>query len=535
MVSYDDDSNKVNKMKDIYTPTHRALPLSDAQRKTIYALSTAPAKSGVAIIRVSGPDTLHVWQRIVRPTRETNTNQNEHERQLRRSHEPKPNPDRDDETRSYQLLPEAWKLQRCHVVDPQTSELLDDALAVFFRAPRSFTSEDVLELHLHGGRAVISAVLAALARIPGCRPATPGEFTRRAFEGGRLDLTQVEGLLDLVDAETESQRRAALRVAGGEARTQFHALREEIIGCLALVEALIDFGEGEDIEEGVFEEARRRAQRLRDRIQSILADNRRGEIMRAGIRLAIFGPPNVGKSSLLNFLAQREAAIVTHVPGTTRDILELSLDIGGLPVLVTDSAGLRDTTDEVEKIGIERARKAVQAADASLLVLACPDVVKSTSTPSGPRLEIPVELAPLVTRNTFILLNKTDLLPTSALAPAALASALPQHGWAVSLASRAGTDDFLKGLTTALQERYHLQDAASEEARAPLITHARHRSHLESALGFLDAFLETSGVEDVVLGAEELRYAAQAVGKISGLVDVEDVLDVIFSQFCIGK
>ena len=237
--------------------------------------------------------------------------------------------------------------------------------------------------------------------------------------------------------------------------------------------------------------ARRRAQRLRDRIQSILTDNRRGEIIRAGIRLAIFGPPNVGKSSLLNFLgtmarshrvymltkmwaAQREAAIVTHVPGTTRDILELFLDIGGLPVLVTDSAGLRDTADEVEKIGIERARKAcvffrlaisfqpvpltlapyrVQAADVSLLVLACPDVVTSTSTQSGPRLEIPVELAPLVTRNTFILLNKTDLLPTPALAPAALTSALPQHGWSVSLASLAGTDEFLAGLTTALQER----------------------------------------------------------------------------------
>jgi len=205
-----------------------------------------------------------------------------------------------------------------------------------------------------------------------------------------------------------------------------------------------------------------RARRLRDRIQSILADSRRGEIMRTGIRLAIFGPPNVGKSSLLNFLAQREAAIVTHVPGTTRDILELSLDIGGLPVLVADTAGLRETADEVEQIGIERARKAVQAADASLLVLACPDAIAngtttaSSSSPSSDlRLEIPSELAPLVTRDTFILLNKTDLLPTSsALAPAALANALRPHAsWAVSLASQAGTSDFLAGLATALQDR----------------------------------------------------------------------------------
>ncbi|KAH9963246.1 tRNA modification GTPase TrmE [Russula dissimulans] len=493
------------------TNERSALPLSDAQRKTIYALSTPPGKSGVAVVRVSGPDALSVWQRMTRTARTTT-----HLQQRR--------------------LPEPWKLERCHVVDPQTSEHLDDALSVFFRSPRSFTTEDVLELHVHGGRAVINAVLSALAHVPGCRPAQPGEFTRRAYEGGRLDLTQVEGLQDLVDAGTESQRRAALRVAGGAARADFNALREEIVGCLALVEALIDFGEGEDLEEGVFEEAMRRARRLRDRIQSILADNRRGEIMRAGIRLAIFGPPNVGKSSLLNFLARREAAIVTHVPGTTRDILELSLDIGGLPVLVADTAGLRETADEVERIGIERARKAVQAADASLLVLACPDAISSTTT-SDPRLEIPSELAPLVTRDTFILLNKTDLLPrSSALAPAALANAFPQHaGWAVSLASQTGTSDFLAGLATALQDRYRLvQGAQSEDASAPLITHARHRAHLESALGFLDAFLDTR-VEDVVLGAEELRYATRAVGKISGLVDAEDVLDVIFSQFCIGK
>jgi len=215
--------------------------------------------------------------------------------------------------------------------------------------------------------------------------------------------------------------------------------------------------------------------------------------------------------------------------------LELSLDISGLPVLVADTAGLRETADEVEQIGIEKARKTVSDADASLLVLACPDAV-SLSTPSGPRLEIPAELAPLVTPHTFVLLNKTDLLPTSALAPAALPTALPQHGWAVSLTSQAGTDDFLAGLAKALQDRYQLlQDAESEDASAPLITHARHRAHLESALGFLEAFLDTRGVEDVVLGAEELRYAAQAIGKISGLVDVEDVLDVIFHQFCIGK
>lgn len=255
--------------------------------------------------------------------------------------------------------------------------------------------------------------------------------------------------------------------------------------------------------------------------------------MRAGIRLAIFGPPNVGKSSLLNFLAQRDAAIVTHVPGTTRDILELSLDIGGLPVTVADTAGLRESIDEVEQIGIERARRLVQVADASILVLSFPDAV--SATPSGPRLEIPAELMHLVTANTCILLNKIDLVPTSVLTAAL--GALPQSNcWAVSLASQSGTDEFLAGLATELQDRYNLlQDAEGEDENASLITHARHRAHLETALGFLDAFLDTRAPEDIVLGAEELRYAAQAVGKVSGLVDVEDVLDVIFTQFCIGK
>ncbi|KAI9466691.1 tRNA modification GTPase TrmE [Lactarius psammicola] len=479
------------------------LPLSDAQRKTIYALSTPPGKSGVAIIRVSGPEALSVWQRMVRSTRGASRLGRDKGDEGRTKARPPPH------------LPEPWKLERCHILDPHTSEILDEALAVFFRGPRSFTTEDVLELHVHGGRAVVGTVLAALARVPGCRPAAGGR-------GGRLDLTQVEGLRDLVDADTESQRRAALRVARGGARAQFHALREEVVACLALVEALIDFGEGEDLEEGVFAQARQRAQRLRDKIQSILSDNRRGEIVRAGIRLAIFGPPNVGKSSLLNFLAQREAAIVTRVPGTTRDILELSLDIGGLPVSVADTAGLRETADEVEQIGIERARRLVQVADASILVLSFPDA-------------IPAELAPLVTPNTFILLNKIDLVPTSVLT--ATLSALPQPScWAVSLASQSGTDEFLAGLAKELQNRYNLlQDAEGEDENASLITHARHRAHLETALGFLDAFLDTRAPEDIVLGAEELRYAAQAVGKISGLVDVEDVLDVIFSQFCIGK
>ncbi|KAF7330770.1 tRNA modification GTPase TrmE [Mycena venus] len=456
--------------------------LSDAQRSTIYALSTPPGKAGVAVVRVSGPNALDVWSRLVQ---------------------------------SRKRLPEPWKMDRCQVIHPETGELLDDGLAVFFKGPKSFTTEDVLELHIHSGRAIISSILAALSRLPYCRPAEPGEFTRRAFHGGRLDLTQVEGLKDLVDAETEGQRRIALRAAGGATRAQFEELRTEIIRCLSKVEALIDFGEGEDIEEGVYEEARDRALKLKNTIQSYLQDNRRGEIMRTGVRLTIFGPPNAGKSSLLNFLAQREAAIVTPVPGTTRDILELSLDIGGIPVIISDTAGLRKTTDPVELIGVERARNAIRAADIALCVVSCGDLENRDGRDKF-TVEFPASVKALVTDETFVLFNKSDLLT---------------EGRGESRFH--GTTEFLAGFAKALQKKYALTDDAGS-SQAPLITHARHRVHLESAAQFIDAFLATSA-DDIVLGAEELRYAARAVGKVSGIIDVEDVLDALFRDFCIGK
>ncbi|KAH9950109.1 tRNA modification GTPase TrmE [Amylocystis lapponica] len=478
------------------------LVLSDAQKRTIYALSTPPGKAGIAVIRISGPDASQVWKDMV------STGRSAGRKGKAREHDPEP-----------------WKMHRCQVVHPISEESLDDGLAVFFKAPKSFTTEDVLELHLHSGRAIISSVLSALSCLSYCRPAHNGEFTRRAFEGGRLDLTQVEGLKDLIDAETESQRKAALRAAGGAARSRFEHLRAEIIRCLALVEALIDFGEGEDIEEGVYDQARERVLELARTIQGHLSDNRRGEIIRSGIRLAIFGPPNAGKSSLLNFLAQRDAAIVTPVPGTTRDILELALDIGGLPVIVADTAGLRDTDDIVERIGVERARQMVEAADVSLCVLSLPEIVAG----------IPPSLEHLITPRTFVLLNKLDLTPPAHIISArAVSDRIGTAGaWEVSLSTGQGTQAFLDGFGKALREQFDLfQERGPLDD--PLITHSRHRVHLESTLEFLRAFLDTAP-EDIVLGAEELRYAAQAVGKISGLIDVEDVLDAVFRDFCIGK
>lgn len=292
-----------------------------------------------------------------------------------------------------------------------------------------------------------------------------------------------------------------------------------------MVEALIDFGEGEEIEEGVYEKAHERVVKLRSMIFEHLSDNRRGEIARTGIRLAIFGPPNVGKSSLLNFLAQRDAAIVTAQAGTTRDVLEVTLDLGGLPVRVADTAGLRETPDVVEQIGVERARDAIEAADVRLCVLSAlddvvdPDVVKH------------------ITPDTYLLVNKLDVIEDSIAQlnqrikqMSDMIGITPKVTWAASVRTTDGMRSFIGGLEAVLRERYDLL----ENSEAPLITHTRHRTHLESALGFLDAFL-TTPPEDVIFAAEELRYAAQSVGKVSGVIDVEDVLDAVFSSFCIGK
>ncbi|KAA1466071.1 tRNA modification GTPase TrmE [Dentipellis sp. KUC8613] len=490
-----------NRAAESSTTVFNDLVLSDTQRRTIYALSTPPGKAGVAVVRISGPDALAVRQQMVRTPSRRKRN------------------------------PEPWRLERCSIIDPVSEEVLDDGLVVFFKGPKSFTTEDVVELHLHSGRAIISAVLTALSRLPFCRPAEPGEFTRRAFEGGRLDLTQVEGLKDLIDAETEVQRKSALRAAGGATRAVFDGLRGEILMCLSLCEAAIDFGE-EDVEDSVLDKAWQLGEKLRERMVSILTDDRRGEILRSGVRLTIFGPPNAGKSSLLNFLAQREAAIVTHIPGTTRDILELSLDIGGLPVIVADTAGLRKTTDVVESIGVDRAQKAIESSDISLLVLSLPDTVE----PGSEEIIVPPSIKPLITPETFVLFNKADLLPESTV------QRLHEHAkkqlqvpniWTTSLASKVGTGEFLSGFSKALQQRYNLLEAQNT-AEPPLITHSRHRKHLETALLHLEAFLVLP-TDELVFAAEELRYAAQAVGKISGIIDSEDVLDVIFREFCIGK
>ncbi|CAE7146397.1 unnamed protein product [Rhizoctonia solani] len=476
---------------------HGLIP-SPVERDTIFALSTPPGKGAVAVIRISGTRSYELYSKLLRPTTE--------------------------DALGHSIQP--WKLKRCRLIDPGTEEVLDDTLAVFFRGPRSFTTEDSLELHLHSSRAVIAATLRVLSAQPGCRLAEPGEFTRRALLAGRIDLTQAEGLVDLINAETETQRKGAMRVAEGHSRRRFESIRNKIIRCRTLAEALIDFGEGEEIEDGVWAQLIEQTTSLVTLIRSHLNDNRRGEILRSGVKLAIFGAPNAGKSSLLNYLAARPAAIVTPIAGTTRDVLEVSLDIGGIPVRISDTAGLRyllgreDDSNLVEQIGIERAKRAVEEADVRLCVVSLEDLLS---------VGMDREVSALLTTDTAILLNKLDKVGPEDLERCRLIFS-GHRVWAGSVANDTGMSSFVEGMAQLLKEKFE-GGSLDEE---PLITHARHRTHMEAAVQYLEASL-AYGPDGLVFAAEELRYASQELGKVTGDIGVEDILDVLFSKFCIGK
>ena len=398
--------------------------------------------------------------------------------------------------------------------------MIDEALALWFPGPRSETGEDTVELQLHGGRAVIAAVLAALARVPGCRPAEAGEFTRRAFENGRLDLTRVEGLADLIGADTEAQRRQAFRQMRGALGDRAEAWRTKLIEALALVEARIDFPDEGDVPEDLVGPALAKARELRDEIAATLADQRRGERLRDGLVVAIAGPPNAGKSSLLNRIARRDAAIVSPSAGTTRDVIEAHLDLDGCPVTLLDTAGIRDSSDPVEQEGVRRARERATEADLVLWVM--------DSSASG---EIAGDLISQEFPNNakWIVWNKIDLVSLLRIKSIkSIVYKLDYPSYFISALTESGFGEFLKALGAYAQEYLGSGEPA-------LVTRARHRYALENAVGALDRALTevAPGREDVV--AEELRLAARAFGRLTGRVDVEDILDVIFRDFCIGK
>ena len=439
---------------------------------TIYAPATAPGRSGLAVIRLSGPASGDSLRRLTGGP-----------------------------------LPEPRKIVRRSINHPITGETLDQGMVAWFPAPRSFTGEEGAELYLHGGRAVVAAVLAALGQLPNLKLAEPGEFTRRAFLNGRLDLTEVEGLADLVAAETEAQRRQAVRQLDGVLGELYGGWSESLTTALARLEAAIDFPD-EDLPANLIVSVTEQVAPVAKAIAEHLADGHRGERLREGLSVVIMGPPNAGKSSLFNALARREAAIVSPQEGTTRDVLEVALDLGGYPVLLADTAGLRRTRNEIEAEGVRRAERRAEDADLRIFVLDAERVAEQL-----------LNLLNLKQDRDLVLANKTDLLAGRPL-PEVGPPLLP-----ISVRSGSGLNELVARISQIAAE-------SMDSVGSPALTRARHRSALEEALVALTRSREA---RDPELVAEDLRLAVRALGRITGRVDVEDLLDRIFSEFCIGK
>ncbi|MBH67452.1 MAG: tRNA uridine-5-carboxymethylaminomethyl(34) synthesis GTPase MnmE [Rhodospirillaceae bacterium] len=442
-------------------------------KDTIYAPASGAGPAGIAVIRVSGSIAGGILDVISGVSR-----------------------------------PEPRVATLAKLSDPVSGEALDTGLVVWFPGPASFTGEDVVEFQIHGGRATTEALCGALGEIEGCRLAEPGEFTRRAFVNQKLDLTEVEGLADLIAAETDAQRRQALRQLTGSLSKNFINWRKELLSCLAHVEAAIDFPD-EDLPSGLPGNTRHKILGMSNEITQYLDDNRRGEKLREGFQIVIVGAPNVGKSSLLNYLADRDVAIVSEQAGTTRDVIEVRLDLEGIPVTVADTAGLRVTSDEVEGEGVSRARNRALSSDLGVFVF---------DASALENIDLIVEL---ISPTDLVLINKADLVDELEV-PEELTKFSPLI---VSLKDSTNLGVFMQTLTQQVVGRF------SSIGPAP-ITRLRHREALEKAVAAID---RARWAPEVELMAEDLRLAARELGRITGRVDVEDVLDLIFQEFCIGK
>jgi tRNA modification GTPase len=451
------------------------------ERDTIFALSSGRPPAAIAVVRISGPRARVALEQLIG------------------------------------RVPQPRHASLARVRDPKTGAIIDEALALWFPAPNSETGEDMAELQVHGGRAVIAAVLAALAKVAGLRHAEAGEFTRRAFENGRMDLTAVEGLADLVAAETEVQRRQAYQHLKGLLGERAETWRQRLIEALALVEAGIDFSDEDDVPKDMMSRALELIRPLAEEISKTGAGQ--GERLREGLRVAIAGPPNAGKSTLFNRLARREAAIVSPFPGTTRDVLELHLDLGGYPVTVLDTAGIRETSDPVEREGVRRASE--QAAGANLVLW-----VVDASASEGQPLQLPaikVESESIA----WLVANKIDLVAEEEQRKIESRFNTKEVVNFVSSKTGVGVDE-LVNVVARFAERFFTPEPA-------LVTRERQRAHLRETVLALQGAQRAAqdGREEIM--AEQLRLATRALGKLLGRVDVEDVLDVIFRDFCIGK
>jgi tRNA modification GTPase len=453
---------------------------------TIFALSSGRPPAAIAVVRISGPRSRLALEKLIG------------------------------------RVPEPRKASFARIRDPANGELIDEAIALWFPGPNSETGEDGAELQMHGGRAVIAAVLAVLGKLEGFRLAEPGEFTRRAFENGRLDLTQVEALADLVFAETEAQRRQAFSQLRGLLGDRAEAWRRQVIEAQALVEAGIDFSDEADVPQGLVARAMEIVRLLAAEIGQAIAGAARGERLREGLWVAIMGPPNAGKSTLLNRIARREAAIVSPEPGTTRDVIEVHLDLDGYPVNLLDTAGLREASDDpIEREGMRRARSAAGRANLVLWIVDAGDVDALVQWTTDEQA-----LAPGAAR--WIVINKIDLADAPALAQLEERFKAEHVVHPVSATSGPGVDDLVASIARFAEGFF-----TSEPA---LVTRERQRAALAEVV---QALADGSRLADEEAGeelvAEQLRRAATGLGRLTGRVDVEEILDVIFRDFCVGK
>lgn len=450
------------------------------QPDTIFALSSGHGTAGVAVVRLSGPEARVVLSVLCGGK-----------------------------------VPVARRAALRTLVDPEGGMRLDQALVIVFPGPASFTGEDVVELHLHGGRAVVEGVLSALGAIDGLRPAEAGEFSRRAFDNGKLDLTEAEGLNDLIHAQTAAQREQALRQMDGELRSLYDGWRGQLLGHLAHLEADIDFPD-EDLPEGVSGAVLPNILSIQSDITQHIDEGRRGKMLRDGFRIVILGEPNTGKSTLLNALARADVAIVSDQAGTTRDIIEIQLDLGGFPVRLIDTAGVRDSDASIEKEGIRRALAKAEDADLRLVL------VRADDWPT-----VPPSMQQWVDENSLVIATQIDRVSGGQLfhvehLDSDCGGVLP-----LSAKTGAGLDMLMAKLEEVVAERMGLREA-------PALTRLRHQQALVTAVDHLKRFQQNAG-QDAVLAAEDVRMAVRSIGSITGRVGVEDMLDIVFSDFCIGK
>ncbi len=442
---------------------------------TIYALSSGPGLSGVAIVRISGSETSKVIQSL-----------------------------------TGKEVPKARMATLRKINNINTFELIDEGIIIWFPGPQSYTGEDMAEIHVHGGKAVILAVQEEISKIKNCRLAEPGEFTKLAFQNGKINLLKAESIADLISAETEIQRLQAVKIMKGKSSQKFNQLREKLLKILSFLEAKIDFPD-EDLPDDNIKRIKRDSAEVLNEIEKILNDQKVGEIIREGFKIAIVGPTNAGKSSLLNNLSNREVAIVSEVAGTTRDVIETHLNLDGYPVIISDTAGIRNSRDEIEKKGIKLSLEKAENADLKLVVV------------EAKSIDLSGFLNDLLKNDAILVINKSDLLKEK-LEP----EISKLNHVLISLKNNLNIDKLILKIKKSLKNKF-----ISEEDI--LITRERHRQHLVHCADHLKNFSDKNDKKDFDKAAEDLRLATRHLGMIVGKVDVEEILGSIFNDFCIGK